>query len=51
MDRKNNIISKLAKEKAVETMCVNMGVEQSYFNDFLLLSVISKVILQKFVIY
>ena len=33
MDRKNNIISKLAKEKAVETMCINMGDEQSYFDD------------------
>lgn len=33
MDRKNNIISELAKEKAVETMCINMGVEQSYFDD------------------
>ena len=33
MDRKDKIITELAKEKAVETMCINMGVEQAYFDD------------------
>ena len=33
MDRKNNIIEALAKEKTVETLCTNMGVEQAYLDD------------------
>lgn len=33
MDRKNNIINELAKEKTVETLCTNMGVEQAYLDD------------------
>ena len=33
MDRKNNIIEVLAKEKTVETLCTNMGVEQAYLDD------------------
>ena len=30
---KNRIVNELAKNKVVETMCVNMGIEQSYFDD------------------
>lgn len=33
MDRKNNIIEALAKEKTVETLCTNMGVEPAYIDD------------------
>jgi hypothetical protein len=33
VDRKNNIIEVLAKEKTVETLCTNMGVEQAYIDD------------------
>lgn len=33
MDRTNNIINELAKEKTVETLCTNMGVEQAYLDD------------------
>lgn len=35
MDRKNNIIEVLAKEKTVETLCCNMGVEQAYIDDLI----------------
>lgn len=35
MDRKNNIINELAKEKTVETLCTNMGVEQAYLDDLI----------------
>lgn len=35
MDRKNNIIEALAKEKTVETLCTNMGVEQAYLDDLI----------------
>ena len=30
---KNRIVNELAKNKVVETMCVNFGVEQAYFDD------------------
>lgn len=35
MVRKNNIINELAKEKTVETLCTNMGVEQAYLDDLI----------------
>lgn len=30
---KNRIVNELAKEKTVETLCTNMGVEQAYLDD------------------